>query len=102
MWSKKEDTEKAKQYAFKEVELYRREMMLKVQEEINKARQALVDDWSKIEHEYHSAKEQKGIEIARLDALIEAKKAILQQDNNTCLFLQGIVENLSKMHIQHK
>lgn len=82
----------------KEIELYRREELLKVKEEINAARQALHNDWGEIEHDYHSARQIKETEIAKLDALIEAKKAILEQDNNTILFLKGIIENLSKMH----
>lgn len=82
----------------KEVELYRREELLKVREEINLARHALNTDWSRIEHDYHSARQIKETEIAKLDALIEAKKAILEQDNNTINFLKGIIENLSKMH----
>jgi hypothetical protein len=61
------------------------------------------DPGSQIEHKYHSARQVKETEIAKLDALIEAKKAILEQDNATCQFLKGIIENLSKMHqIQQK
>lgn len=82
----------------KEIELYRREELLKVREEVNAARQCLVNDWGEIEHDYHSARQIKETEIAKLDALIEAKKAILEQDNNTINFLKGIIENLSKMH----
>lgn len=89
----------------KEVELLRkeelfkvREELLKAREEVDRCRQALNVDRGEIEHNYHSARQVKETEIARLDALIEAKKAILEQDNNTILFLKGIIENLSKMH----
>ena len=93
------DKEKELALVKKEVELFRREELLKVREEIDRARQCLVADWSDIEHNYHSARQVKETEIAKLDALIEAKKAILEQDNATGQFLKGIIENLSKMHV---
>lgn len=80
----------------KKLDLYKREELLKIREELSEAKRALIDDWSNIEHTYHSTVEAKKTEIAKLDALIEAKKAILEQDNNTCLFLKGIIENLSR------
>ena len=95
MYNKEEELALVK----KEVELFRREEMLKVKEELARCNQALVNDWSNIEHDYHSARQAKETEIAKLDALIEAKKAILEQDNATGQFLKGIIENLSKMHI---
>lgn len=91
--------EKELALAKKEVELYRREELLKVKEEIDRCRQALVADWSTIEHNYHSSRQVKETEIAKLDALIEAKKAIMEQDNATGQFLKGIIETLSKMHV---
>jgi len=59
------------------------------------------------EHEYHDAKEIKNTELAKLDALIEAKKDTLNmhvnmlQDlnvdkNKTIFLLQAIIENMSK------
>lgn len=98
MFEKVYNQEKEMALVKKEVELYRREELLKVKEEIDRCRQALVTDWSTIEHNYHSSRQVKETEIAKLDALIEAKKAILEQDNATGQFLKGIIENLSKMH----
>ena len=69
MYNKEEELALVK----KEVELFRREEMLKVREELDHCRQALVADWSQIEHDYHSARQVKETEIAKLDALIEAK-----------------------------
>ena len=80
----------------KEMDLYRRWGLLNAKEEIAQARNALKNEWSKIEHDYHSAKQAKETEIARLDALIDAKKAILEQDNATCHFLKGIITELAK------
>jgi L-lactate utilization protein LutB len=78
---------------------YKREEMLKIQEELARCRNALTNEWADIEHNYHSSKQVKETEIARLDALIEAKKAILAQDNATCQFLKTIIENMSKQPI---
>jgi chorismate mutase len=80
----------------KELDLYRRENLLKIKEEIAEARQALVSDWSEIEHKYHSTRQDKEVELARLDALIEARKETRQTDDTIIQFLKGIIETLAK------
>jgi len=69
---------------------------MEIKEEIVEARHALVTDWGKIEHEYYSSRQKKETEIARLDALMEAKRDILKQDENTANWLKGILEVLVK------
>ena len=44
--------------------------------------QKCADDTIKIEHDYHYALEQRGIQIAKLDSLIEAKKELVTSDAN--------------------
>lgn len=91
-FDKKRETE----LIIKQLEIFKREELLKIQEELDRCRQALTKDWPEIEHKYHSDRQIKETEIAKLDALIEAKKSILEQDNNTIQFLKGIIESLSK------
>ena len=90
-----DESKKQKEMIDKDLELYKREKLLEIKEEISKARAALTDDWSKIEHDYHSARQVKETEVAKLDALIEAKKAILAQDSDTGHFLRKIIEIIS-------
>ncbi|MBE3085859.1 MAG: hypothetical protein IMZ64_06545 [Bacteroidetes bacterium] len=85
----------------KDLDLYRRENLLKIYEEIAAARGALMTDWSKIEHEYHSTRQKKEVELARIDALIEARKETKEADNNIIHFLKGIIETLAKGQAAH-
>lgn len=77
---------KEKELINKELELYRRENLLKISEEIEAQRQERIkevqdlavrcaDDTKKLEHQYHYNQETLGIEIAKL----EAKKEYLQE-----------------------
>ena len=98
MFNKKKIFDREIQILQKELDLYRRDEILKINEELNRCRQALVNEWSTIEHNYHSSKQIKETEIAKLDALIEAKKDILKQDNDMAHFLQTIIDTLTKTH----
>lgn len=97
----KKYVDKKKSEIDRELELYKREQTLAIREELAKCRDALKNDWSSMEHEYHSARQKKETEIAKLDALIEAKQDILKQDNEVCHFLKGIITDLSKMRVHN-
>lgn len=78
----------------KELELYKREKILEINEELHYVKNALIDDWSEIEHNYHSKKEAKNAEILKLDALIEAKNDILKKDSDMCNFLKEMIDKI--------
>jgi len=50
------------------------------------------NQWKKFEHEFHSKMEERKIEIAKLDALIEAKKDLLTEKDKTIAFMKGLIE----------
>ena len=52
--------------------------MLEAENEILAEREACLKKYGEIEHDYHSAKEKRGIELAKLDALIANNKTILE------------------------
>lgn len=73
-----------------EIELYRRERILDLDrnlntrkeenwEELNNLRVHSIKENKQLEHDFHQGKEQKNVELAKLDAQIENKKSIFQK-----------------------
>lgn len=89
----KYDKEREKDYARKEVELYKQSEMLRIDNLVSEYRSKAWLDLEKIaldcavqqgtyENTFHEAKEEKGIELSKLDATIEARRAEIGDINN--------------------
>jgi hypothetical protein len=104
MWPfTKTETTPTKSSILDELALYKEKKLLEIDKELeqykveqNQEIQNLAwkcaADTAKYEHEYHSTMEARKVELAKLDALIEAKKEILKNDSNTYTFVGRVRE----------
>lgn len=106
---------KQKELIDREIELYKKEKFLSVDKTIEDyrfARQSEIQDLAKrcqeelgrYEHDYHWAKEQKGIELAKLEAkneaLVEVVKArgeVIKADNNLLQSKDAEIKRLNEI-----
>jgi uncharacterized coiled-coil protein SlyX len=86
--------EPASARAIKDVELYKREKMIEVDRMVADYRSSKLKEVETLalecakqkgeyEHTFHSEKEKKGVELVKLDAQIESKKAIITNAEQT-------------------
>lgn len=80
----------------KELEFYKRDESMKIHEEIINLRLQCAKEKGDLEHDYHAGKEKRGIELAKIEALSEAKKSelesILKEKDETIKTLKAILE----------
>jgi hypothetical protein len=99
----------------KEIELYKKEKFLEVDKEIEDYRserqqEILIlartchEQIGQYEHDYHYTKEQKGIELAKLEAKIEslkevlkAREEVIEADNNLLKSKNNEIERLNEI-----
>jgi len=104
---------KQKELIDREIELYKKEQFLKVDKEIEDYRSSRQfeiqnlaktcnEDIAKYEHTFHYAKEQKGIELAKLQSknealadVIKARQEVISADQNLCDRMDKEVKRLN-------
>jgi hypothetical protein len=106
---------KQKELIDREVELYKKEKFLSVDKTIEDyrfKRQSEIQDLAKryheelgrYEHDYHWTKEQKGIELAKLEAknealaeVVKAREEVIKADNNLLLSKDAEIKRLNEI-----
>ena len=114
IWKKEKSLDIEKQLFDRELELYRREKYQKLNEDIENQKLKRLKEVANLEiechkqiaeyeHEYHSTKEIRGIELAKLEAKIEyltenngAYQTILANKENEINRLVSIINSLTK------
>jgi len=106
-----------KQLFDRELELYRREKYQKLNEEIENEKLKRLKEVANIEiqchkqlaeyeHEFHSTKEQRGIELAKLEAKAETLREVLNNNSSTAIIeakdaeinrLVNVINSLTKI-----
>jgi len=106
-----------KQLFDRELELYRREKYQKLNEEIENEKLKRLKEVANIEiqchkqlaeyeHEFHSTKEQRGIELAKLEAKVETLREVLNNNSSTAIIeakdaeinrLVNVINSLTKI-----
>ena len=95
---------KRKELIRRELALYKAEELLKVQQEVEHYRKgrneeilamgkACHAELAEYEHYYHSSKEEKGIEIAKLEAKSKSLKQVLDSKKNADQKTQDLIES---------
>ena len=60
----------------------KRNIALEFQTEVLKYKQQMAEDWKTYEHDFHSEKERRGIELAKLEAAEKEKKNYFNEEKN--------------------
>jgi len=79
MWFKKENKEK--QLIDKELALYKEKAMLDIEKDLIRLLRKCAEDKGGYEHEFHQCMEDKKIELAKLDVMIEFRKKNLENSD---------------------
>ena len=115
IWKKEKSLDIEKQLFDRELELYRREKYQKLNEEIENSKIKRLKQVAEIEiachrqlaqyeHEFHSTKEERGIELAKLEAKVEylkenneAYQTIIANKENEINRLVSVINSLTKI-----